>query len=53
MQWNTMQQKEETPIFCNSMDRMGEYHAKWNKPVGERQIPYDLTYKRNVMNKIN
>ena len=22
------------------------------KPGGERQIPYDLTYKRNVMNKV-
>ena len=23
----------------------GDYYAKWNKPGGERQIPYDLTYK--------
>ena len=33
-------------------DGTANYHAKRNKPVGERQIPYDLTYKRNVMNKI-
>ena len=26
--------------------------AKWNKPVSEKQIPYDLTYKRNLMSKI-
>ena len=22
----------------------GEHYAKWNKPVRERQIPYDFTY---------
>ena len=38
---------------CDSMDGTGEYYAKWNKPVGERQIPYDLTYKRNLINKRN
>ena len=35
------------------MDGTGDYYAKGNKPVSERQIPYDLTYKRNIMNKIN
>ena len=39
--------KEWAPTFCDSVD------AKWNKPGGERQIPYDLTYKRKLMNKIN
>ena len=34
------------------MNGTGEY-AKRNKPVDERQIPYDLTYKRNLMKKIN
>ena len=43
--------KKETPSFCNSMDGTGEHCAKWNKPGGERQIPYDLTYKRILMNK--
>ena len=52
-QWNTMQLKERTPTFCDSMDGPGEYYAKWNKPGGKRQIPYDLTYKRNLLNKIN
>ena len=33
------------------MDGTGEYYAKWNKPGGERQIPYNLTYKGNLMNK--
>ena len=35
------------------MDGSGEDYAKWNKPDGERQIPYDLTYKWNLNNKTN
>ena len=31
----------------------GEHYAKWNKPGGERQTPYDLTYKWNLINKKN
>ena len=52
-QWNTTQQKEKTPTFCDSMDVIWEYYDKWYKPVGKRQIPYDLTYKRNLMDRIN
>ena len=41
-------------VFC-SLVYFGtrEYYANRNKPRGERQIPYNLTYKRNLMNKIN
>ena len=35
------------------MDGYGEYFTKLNKLVGERQLLYDLTYKRNLMNKTN
>ena len=35
------------------MDGTGEHYAKQNKPGGERQIPYDLTYKWNLINKMN
>ena len=45
--------KEGTPTLCNSMDGTGECSAKLNKPGGERQILYDLTYKRNLINKIS
>ena len=45
--------KEGTLTLCNSMDRPGDYYAKRHKPVGERQIPYDLTNTWNLMNKIN
>ena len=44
--------KEGRPPFCDSMDGTGEYYVKWNKSVSERQLPYGLTYKRNLMNKI-
>ena len=42
--------KEESFTFCDSIDGPGENYAKWNKPVGERQIPYDFTHMWNLMN---
>ena len=36
--------KEENFDLYNSMDERGEHYAKWNKPVRERQIPYDFTH---------
>ena len=45
--------KEGTPTLQDSMDGTGEHYAKWNKPGGERQILYDLTYKWNLINKTN
>ena len=45
--------KEGAPTFCDSMDGSAEHYAKWNKPGSERQIPYDLTYKWNLINKTN
>ena len=40
--------KEGAPTLHNSMDGTGEYYAKWNKPGGEREIPYDFTCERNL-----
>ena len=45
--------KKENFTLCNYMDGPGEQYAKWNKPVRERQIPYDLTHMWNLMNKPN
>ena len=45
--------KEGAPTFCESMDGTGMHYAKQNKPGGERQIPYDITFKRNLINKTN
>ena len=33
------------------MDGTGEHYAKWNKPGGEGQIPYDLTFNWDIINK--
>ena len=44
--------KEENFTFHNSMDGPREHYAKWNKPVRERQIPYDFTHMWNLMNKL-
>ena len=44
-----MQQKEEAPTLCNTMDGTGEHYAMWNKPGGEGQIPYDLTFNWNII----
>ena len=37
--------KEENFTLCDSMDGPGKHYAKWNKPVRERQVPYDFAYK--------
>ena len=34
--------KSGSPTLCDSLDESGDHYAKWNKPGGERQIPYDL-----------
>ena len=33
------------------MDGTGEHYAKRNKPGGEGQIPYDLTFNWNIINR--
>ena len=44
--------KEENFTLCDGLDGPGEHYAKWNKPVRERQTPYDLTYLWNIMHKV-
>ena len=44
--------EEGAPTLCDGMD-VNEHYAKWNKPASERQIPYDLTFKWNLINKTN
>ena len=45
--------KEGAPTLCDSIDETGKHYAKQNKPGSERQIPYDLTFDRNLINKRN
>ena len=33
------------------MDETGEHYAKWKKPGGEDQIPCDLTFNWNIINR--
>ena len=42
--------EEGAPTLLNSMDGTREHYAKSGR---ERQIPYDLTYKWNLINKTN
>ena len=51
IQWNTTQQKEGAPTLLDSMDGTGEHYVKWNKPGSEGQIPYDLTFNWNIINR--
>ena len=44
--------KEGTPIIHDSMDGTGDHYANGNKPGCERQIPYDLIFKWNLISKI-
>ena len=44
-------EKEGAPTLCDNMDGTGEHYAKWNKPGSERQIPYDLTFNWNIINR--
>ena len=44
-------EKEGTYPLCNSMDEIGEHYAKWNKPGSDGQIPCDLTFNCNIINK--
>ena len=52
MGYYTAERKKEL-LLCYRMDGTGEHYAKGNKPGVERQIPYDLTYKGNLINKTN
>ena len=45
--------KEGAYTLCDSVDGTGGHYAKWNEPGSERQIPYDLTYNWNLINKMN
>ena len=45
--------KKGEPTLHDSTDGPVEHYAEWSNPSGERQIPYDLTYKWNLLNKTN
>ena len=53
--WNTMQQKEKEllPFATAWMELESIMLSEISQAVGKRQIPYDLTYKWNLINKTN
>ena len=50
MEYYTVERKKEL-LPSWHMDGTGEHYAKWNKSGGEGQIPYDLTFNWNIINK--
>ena len=40
--------KEWNNAICSNMDGPRDYHTKWSKSDGERQISYDTTYMWNL-----
>ena len=36
--------EEGNCTLCDSMGGPGDHYAKWNKPVREKHVPYDLWY---------
>ena len=36
--------KEGNPAIYRFMDETEGHYAKWNKPDGDRQVLYDITY---------
>ena len=49
--WNTTQKKERRSSYPSQQHGSGEHYAKWNKPGSEGQIPYDLTFNWNIINR--
>ena len=45
--------KHDAYTLWDSMDRTRKHYDTRNKPGGERQIPYDLAFNRNLINKTN
>ena len=44
MEYYSYTKKEQNNAICSNMDATRDYHTKWSKSEGERQIPYDITY---------
>ena len=56
MEYYAEESKQERRSFFLEllpMDGTAEHYAKGNNSDNERQIPYDLTYKWNLINRIN
>ena len=53
MEYYAAEREKDLLPFTTAWFGTGEHYAKWNKPGNERPIPYELTYKWNLINKTN
>ena len=53
MEYYTAERKKELLPFATTWMELESIMLKQNKPGGERQIPYDLTFNRNLINETN
>ena len=51
MEYYTAERKKELLPFATAWMELESIIAKWNKPGGEEQIPYDLTFNWNIIKK--
>ena len=49
----TAERMKELQPFVTAWMELESIMLKQNKPGGERQIPYDLTFNRNLINETN
>ena len=50
MEFYAAERKKELIHFATAWMEL-EHYAKWNKPGSEGQIPYDLTFNWNIINR--
>ena len=53
MEFYSAVRKKELLPFVTAWMKLESIRLSENKPGGERQIPYDLTFKWNLINKTN
>ena len=53
MEYYAAERKKELLSFATAWMELESIMLKQNKPGGERQIPYDLTFNRNLINETN
>ena len=49
MEYYSVRIKEEDPAICNNVDGPWGHHAKWNKSVKEREIPYNFILYNGII----
>ena len=46
--YSVIKKKDWNNAICSNVDGTKDYHTKWNKSEGERQLSYDVTYMWNL-----